>query len=116
MELKTLVVEVAPQGPALALVPGHLQLDLKCLARLLGGKRAAMADIDTAQRLTGYLVGGISPFATRNRLPVIMDDSLAEKARVLINAGQRGTMLEMSALDILRILGARIGAIGRSDG
>ena len=66
--LKTLVVELDRKSYCLALLPGHMELDLKKLASLLRIKRTAMVDINTAERITGYLVGGISPFGTRQRV------------------------------------------------
>jgi Cys-tRNA(Pro)/Cys-tRNA(Cys) deacylase len=85
-------------------MPGDLQLSLKKMAKACAVKRAAMADTQTAERLTGYLVGGISPFATRQRLPVIMEVSILEHDAVAINAGQRGTMLVMAPAEILKVL------------
>jgi len=109
--IKTLVVDLGQDCHVLALTPGHRQLDLKKLARSCGVKRAAMADTPTAERLTGYLVGGISPFGTRQRLSAVMEKSLLDCDRVLINAGQRGTMLEMAPADIVSTLKAQVAEI-----
>jgi Cys-tRNA(Pro)/Cys-tRNA(Cys) deacylase len=109
--VKTLVAALDGKGPVLALVPGHLQLDLKKLARVSGAKRASMADTATAERLTGYMVGGISPFGTRRRLPVVMEERLLDQEKVLINAGHRGTMLEMAPADIAAVLRCPTGGI-----
>lgn len=98
--VKTLVVDLGGGNHALALVPGSHQLSLKSTARVFSVKRAAMADTATAQRLTGYLVGGISPFGTRKPLPAVMDKSLAAYDRIAINAGQRGAMLIMAPENI----------------
>ena len=106
--VKTLVVDTGSKSFRLALVPGDRQLSLKKMAKACAVKRAAMADTHTAERLTGYLIGGISPFATRQRLPVIMDASIWKHARVAINAGQRGMMLAMTPKDILEILGGNL--------
>lgn len=102
--IKTLVVDLGPKGYHLALVAGDRQLSLKKMAKACAVKRAAMADHATAERLTGYLVGGISPFATRHKLPVIMDASIIEHTQVAINGGQRGTLLVMKPADILAVL------------
>ncbi len=102
--VKTLVVNTQPKGYHLALMAGDRQLSLKKMANACAVKRAAMASTSTAERLTGYLVGGISPFATRKRLPVIMETSILDHAKVTINAGQRGTMLVMAPADILNVL------------
>ena len=68
--IKTLVVDMGAKGEHLLLMPGDCKVDLKQLARLLGSKRAAMVDKYTAERITGYRIGGISPFCTKKRLPV----------------------------------------------
>ncbi len=109
--VKTLVVDMGEKRHVLVLTPGHRQLDLKKLARACRVKRAAMADTATAERLTGYLVGGISPFAVKQRLSAVMEESLLACDRVLINAGRRGTMLKMAPADITDALKAQVAAI-----
>ena len=109
--IKTLVVDTHPKGHHLALMAGDRQLSLKKMAKACKVKRAAMADTSTAERLTGYLVGGISPFATRQQLPVILEASLMNHTTVAINAGQRGTMLIISPSDILAVLTGTIADI-----
>jgi len=88
-------------------MPGDKNLSLKKLAKSFGVKRTTMADSATAERLTGYQVGGISPFGTKQKLPVMMETSLLEKDTVAINAGQRGLMLILKPEDILRVVDAR---------
>lgn len=111
--VKTLVVDLSRGGYILALVPGDRELDLKALAKLCGVKRAAMADTHTVQRLTGYQMGGISPFGTQQRLKVLMAQDIENYVAVMINAGQRGVMLKMAPGDILRCLDATCAAIVR---
>lgn len=106
--IKTLVVEFSPGGPAYLLMPGDREVPLKQLARKLGARRAAMADISTAERLSGYLVGGISPFGVHKRLPTFIAGSLLSFDRVAINAGQRGVMVILSPQDIVNAMGAEI--------
>jgi Cys-tRNA(Pro)/Cys-tRNA(Cys) deacylase len=98
--VKTLVVGIGAHRHALVLLSGERQLDMRQLAQALSVKRAEMADAATAERLTGYHVGGISPFGTRQLLPVVMDASIMNTEEVLINAGQRGVMLKMKPIDI----------------
>ena len=98
--VKTLVVGIGAHRHALVLLSGERQLDMRQLAQALSVKRAEMADAATAERLTGYHVGGISPFGTRQPLPVVMDASIMNTEEVLINAGQRGVMLKMKPIDI----------------
>lgn len=111
--VKTLVVDLGGRNYCLALLPGDRQLDLKQLAQVFAVKRAAMADTATAERLTGYLVGGISPFGTKQALPAVMEQRIREYAEVLINAGQRGVMLKMAPEDIMTALGCRVAEIAR---
>lgn len=111
--VKTLVVDIGPKRYALALVSGDRQLDMKRLARALSVKRAEMADALTAERITGYHVGGISPFGIRQPLPVVLDEEIIELDEVLINAGQRGAMLRMSPLDIRTALNCVVAAVSQ---
>lgn len=113
--VKTLVVDLGDGRYRLALMPGHRRLSLKRMARVLNVKRAAMADVPTAQRLTGYLVGGISPFGVKHPLPAVMDTSIAAHPHIAINAGQRGTMLIMAPEDIPQAIDCKIATIAEDD-
>ena len=114
MTVKTLVVELGDREYALVLMPGDKQLSMKRLARSCKCKRAAMADTKTAERITGYLIGGISPFGTRQKLPVIMEEGILNKKKVLINAGQRGTMILIAPADIQNTLVCTIARLTQS--
>ena len=109
--VKTLVVDLGGRNYCLSLLPGDRQLDLKQLAQVFAVKRAAMADTSTAERLTGYLVSGISPFGTKQALPAVMEKRIRECGEVLLNAGQRGVMLKMAPEDIVEALGCRVESI-----
>lgn len=111
--VKTLVVELDRKSYCLALLPGHRELDLRKLASLCGARRSAMVDIKTAERLTGYWVGGISPFGTRQRLASVMESSILNNEAVLVNAGQRGVMLKMAPGEIVAAIGCRVLSIAR---
>ena len=102
---KTLVVEAAGD-PVFALMPGDRELSLKKIARAAGTKQAQLADPRDAERVTGYLVGGISPFGARRALPSYLEESLLEHERIAINAGQRGVILELATADVMRLLDA----------
>jgi Cys-tRNA(Pro)/Cys-tRNA(Cys) deacylase len=104
---KTLVVEV-DDSAVFALMPGDCELSLKKLARAAGAKHAEMADPRTAERLTGYQVGGISPFGARRPLPAYMEEGLTLYDRIAINGGQRGVILELDPADVVRLLDAVI--------
>jgi Cys-tRNA(Pro)/Cys-tRNA(Cys) deacylase len=107
--IKTLVVDLDGKSCGLALMPGDRQLSLKKLARVLGVKKAVLADVPRAERLTGYHVGGISPFGIRQRIAVVMEERLMVHERVLINGGQRGILLQMAPGDIAAGLHCRLG-------
>ena len=111
--IKTLVTDLGGNRFGLALLPGHQQLSLKKLAKAFGVKKAAMASTQTAERLTGYMVGGISPFGTKQALATVMEKRIREYAEVFINAGQRGVMLKMAPEDIVKALGCRVESIAR---
>jgi Cys-tRNA(Pro)/Cys-tRNA(Cys) deacylase len=97
---KTLVAEV-DGAPVLAMVPVTGTLDLKALASARGGKKAVMADPADAERLTGYVTGGISPLGTRRRLPVVVDASALEHETVFCSAGRRGLQVELAPTDLV---------------
>jgi Cys-tRNA(Pro)/Cys-tRNA(Cys) deacylase len=72
-----------------------------------------MADTGTAERLTGYLVGGISPFGTRQKLPVVMEESILKFETILINAGQRGTMLKIAPEIVRTVLACTVADVAQ---
>lgn len=109
---KTLLAQV-DGGLAVAVVPVAGQLDLKALAGVLGGKRASMADPAAAERSTGYVVGGISPFGQKRPLPTVLDASALPLPRIYVSGGKRGLDLGVEPADLVRVLGARTGPIGR---
>ena len=111
--VKTLVVELGSKSYCLALLPGDRQLDLKALAQVFKVKRTTMVDTTTAQRLTGYLVGGISPFGTKQNLPLVLEADIYKFGEVLINAGQRGTMLKIAPRDIVDALGCKVAKVSK---
>ncbi len=104
---KTLVAEV-DGSPVIAIVPVDGLLSTKALARAAGGKRAAMADPADAERLTGYVTGGISPFGRRRRLPVYADATVADFETVFVSAGRRGLQVEVAPADLVRLTGATV--------
>lgn len=109
--IKTLVVDLGGKTYGLALMPGDRELTLKKMAQACGVKKAVMADPAVAERLTGYHVGGISPFGLRQKLPVVMEESLLAHDKVMINAGRRGVMLKMIPGDIMAATGGRVATL-----
>lgn len=103
---KTLLAAVDGE-PVVAIVPVAGRLALKALARSAGGKKAAMVAPAEAERLTGYVTGGISPFGQKRRLPVFVDQSLGEHTTIYCSAGQRGLQVELAPDVLVALLGAR---------
>ena len=100
-------------APVVAMVSVAHQLDLKCLARAHGGKKAQMCPADKAQRLTGYVLGGISPLGQKKRLPLYLDSSAAEQAEIFMSAGRRGLEIAMAPRDLLALTGGKMVALVR---
>ena len=94
--VKTLVMEDEKAAPLIVLMHGDCTVSTKNLARQIGRKKVEPCAPDVAQRHSGYLVGGTSPFGTRKRLPVYMEQSIAALPRLFINAGKRGLLAEIS--------------------
>lgn len=111
--IKTLVVDLGEKQYMLVLMPGDKQLSMKRLAGARGVKRAIMADTRTAERITGYRVGGISPFGTRQKMRVVMEESILKFEKILVNAGQRGTMLKIAPGIIPTVLACKVAEVGR---
>lgn len=110
---KTLLAEVDGEL-VVAVVPVSGQLDLKALASILGGKRAAMADPAVAERTTGYVVGGISPIGQRKRLRTVVDETATTEPAVYVSGGRRGVDLGLDPADLVRVLDAQVARIGRT--
>ncbi|MET0524070.1 MAG: Cys-tRNA(Pro) deacylase [Nocardioides sp.] len=98
---------------AVAVVPVTGSLDLKALARVLGGSKAAMADQAVAERSTGYVAGGISPVGQKRAHPTVVDSSALDHPTVYVSAGRRGLDLEISPADLVRITEALVDRVGR---
>jgi Cys-tRNA(Pro)/Cys-tRNA(Cys) deacylase len=109
---KTLVASV-DERLVLALVPVAGELDLKRLANAFGGRKAELADAGTAERATGYVIGGISPLATRRPMPVVLDTAANEQTTIFVSAGQRGLQLELAPGDLVRLARAEMARITR---
>jgi Cys-tRNA(Pro)/Cys-tRNA(Cys) deacylase len=111
---KTLVVaDAAGRSWAVGLVPVDRQLDLKAMAAALGMRKVEMAQAADAERLTGYVVGGISPLGQRRRLAMVVDDAVLGLAAVHVSAGRRGLEIALAPADLLALTGARAASIAR---
>lgn len=93
--VKTLVFETNERKPLVVLMHGDRQVSVKNLARHLGVKSVEPATPDQALRFTGYLVGGTSPFGTRTAMPVYVEKTIFSLAKIYINGGKRGFLVEI---------------------
>lgn len=110
--LKTLVAQV-DDTLTVAVVPVSGSLDLKALARAIGGKKAIMADVRSAERATGYVAGGISPLGQRTSLPTVIDTSASNFTTVFVSGGKRGVDLELAPADLAHLTSAVVASIRR---
>jgi Cys-tRNA(Pro)/Cys-tRNA(Cys) deacylase len=108
--LKTLMAEVDGK-PVCVVMPSDREVSMKKLAAAFGGKAASMMRPAEAERLTGYHVGGISPFAQKKRVPVAIDKSALAETSVYLNGGQRGLQIELDPNDAVRALDAIVQAL-----
>lgn len=108
--LKTLMVEIDGR-PACAILPSDGELSLKAVAAALQGKSAKMMRPADAERLTGYHVGGISPFGQKKRMPVVLARSALGHATVILNGGQRGLQVELAPGDVVTLLSAVVADV-----
>lgn len=109
---KTLCVH-ADDALVMALVPVSGALDLKAVARTLGAKRATMAPADEAQRVTGYVVGGISPLGGRKRLPAVVDSTAFDYDEIYISGGRRGLDIALAPAALVELTDASTAPIAK---
>jgi Cys-tRNA(Pro) deacylase len=115
--VKTLVMQDDKAQPLIVLMHGDQQVSTKALARALGVKSVEPCSVEAAQRHSGYLVGGTSPFGTKKALPVWVEDSVLALPRIWINGGRRGYLVGIDPAVLTGPLGARAVAcaLGRRD-
>jgi len=111
---KTLVIKL--QGPdryAVAVVPVQKLLDLRATARVFGAKKAVMSEPEAAARLTGYVLGGISPFGQKRRLALVLDESARALPTIHVSGGRRGLEIEIAPQSLVDVTAGVWGEIGR---
>lgn len=104
--VKTLVMQDQDAKPLLVLMHGDCKVSTKALARQIGAKSVEPCAPEVANRHSGYLVGGTSPFGTRKAMPVYIEASILDLPRIAINGGRRGFLVQLEPQVCLRLLGA----------
>jgi len=102
--IKTLVMEDDQKVPFIILMHGDREVSTKALARTIGVKSVNPCSPEVALKHTGYMVGGISPFGTKKPLPVYVEESILSLPKILINAGRRGLLCEISPSDLIKVI------------
>ena len=102
--VKTLVMETESGNPLIVLMHGDRKVSTRELARTAGVKRIFPCKPEVAQRHSGFLVGGTSPFGTRKPMPIYLERSVLALPRIFINGGRRGYLLGMDSAELARVL------------
>ncbi len=105
--VKTLVMQDQDAKPLIVLMHGDRKVSTKNLARQIGAKSVEPCKPEVANRHSGYLVGGTSPFGTRREMPVYIEESILALPRIAINGGRRGFLVQLDPQVCLQLLGAR---------
>ena len=102
--IKTLVMEDDEKRPLIVLMHGDREVSTKNLARQIDRKTVSPCTPDVAQKHTGYMVGGTSPFGTRKAMPVFLERTIADLDRIYVNGGRRGFLISLAPADLIRAL------------
>lgn len=113
--VKTLVMQDEQAKPLIVLMHGDCKVSTKELARQIGCKKVEPCKPEVAQRHTGYLVGGTSPFGTKKTLPVYLEKSILDLPLIYINGGRRGYLVGVHPHDILRVLAPKTVEVALPD-
>ena len=114
--VKTLIMENERGEPLVVLMHGDRKVSTKELARAAGVKRIVPCKPEAAQRHSGYLIGGCSPFGTRKQMPVYLEKSVLGLPRIYINGGRRGYLLGMDSAELQRVLSPVLVEVGLQEG
>jgi Cys-tRNA(Pro) deacylase len=106
-DVKTLVMQDQDAKPLLVLMHGNRQVSTKNQARQIGAKSVEPCQPEVANRHSGYLVGGTSPFGTRKAMPVYVESAILDLPRIVINGGRRGFLVGIDPRVLADVLGAR---------
>ena len=106
--IKTLIMEDELHRPLIVLMHGDREVSTRTLAREIGVKSVRPCDPATADRHSGYQVGGTSPFGTRHAMPVYCEAGILELPRIYINGGKRGYLVSLTPTELVRVLDPKI--------
>lgn len=110
--VKTLIFETGERKPLIILQHGDLQVSTKALARILNVKTIAPVSPEKASKLTGYLVGGTSPFGIKTKMPIYAEQTIFQLPTIYINGGKRGFLIEITPqilMDVLKVEAVEVG-------
>ena len=110
--IKTLIMEDDRGAPLIVLMHGDRQVSTKELARVIGAKTVASCAPAVADRHSGYQVGGTSPFATRQPMPVYLEETILELPKIYINGGKRGFLVGLAPREVVRLLKPLLVKVG----
>lgn len=110
---KTLVIALNSGQLATAILPVAKMLNLKLAAKALGAKKAGMADPALVERVTGYVLGGVSPLGQKKRLQSVIDESARELETIYVSAGRRGLEIELAPAVLAELLAAGFTGIAQ---
>ena len=113
--VKTLVMEDDDRKPLVVLMHGDLKVSTRELARIIGVRAIVPCNPDTANRHSGYVVGGTSPFGARKKMPVYMEETILELPKIYINGGKRGYLVGIAPREAARILSPKLVKVGISE-
>lgn len=113
--VKTLIMEDDARQPLVVLMHGDLKVSTKELARVIGVKTIQPCSPETANRHTGYMVGGTSPFGTRKTMPVYLEATILDLPRIYINGGRRGYLVGIDPAAAVRVLAPTLVNVGIPD-
>lgn len=106
--IKTLIMEDDQKKPLIVLMHGDCQVSTKQLARELNVKTIKPCDPDVANRHSGYVVGGTSPFGTKKQMPVMMQKTIADLEFIFINGGKKGFLVKIAVVDVIKLLAPKL--------
>ena len=110
--IKTLIFETNEKKPLIVLMHGDLQVSTKNLARILNVKTVAPVSPEKASKLTGYLVGGTSPFGVKTKMPVMAEKTIFDLPRIYINGGKRGFLVAIAPRVLKEVLVVELVEVG----